>query len=363
MITEENAKETIDKIIAKSRVHHYKPIQIAEILYHHRIDGDFDPQDIESYRNRSKIWRNDITKELVGRVSTSSQKYQDNLFDKNAVPPEAICKLVELNEKTPGCVESYIYGNIANRLVQLDVALSYIRKTKYEELEIKKVVDNFYDVPGLKRSVDKIYEIVVYSLFETLVEVLEAKVTVKISPSKKGVVDQFSDFVKIVLDMDTESLCSVDDAMFFRVGVTNAADRGLDMWANFGPAIQVKHVSLDIDIANDVVDNIDSNRIVIVCMRCDEKKIKSIMSQLGLKIKGIIVEDKLFEWYDEALRGEYAALMGSRIKEHLVDSINDEFPSLDGLEPFMKRRKYDQIAVPKGWGDSKTISLDSYDNR
>ena len=36
----------------------------------------------------------------------------------------------------------------------------------------------------------------------------------------------------------------------------NAADRGLDMWANFGPAIQVKHLTLDesavreIDVAN-----------------------------------------------------------------------------------------------------------------
>ena len=30
-----------------------------------------------------------------------------------------------------------------------------------------------------------------------------------------------------------------------RIGVTNAADRGLDMWANFGPAIQIKHLSLN----------------------------------------------------------------------------------------------------------------------
>ena len=31
----------------------------------------------------------------------------------------------------------------------------------------------------------------------------------------------------------------------YRVGVTNAADRGLDMWANFGPVIQVKHLTLN----------------------------------------------------------------------------------------------------------------------
>ena len=36
----EQAKVSIDKIIKKSRVHLYKPIQIAEILYRDRIYND-----------------------------------------------------------------------------------------------------------------------------------------------------------------------------------------------------------------------------------------------------------------------------------------------------------------------------------
>ncbi len=68
------SKEALDKIIRKSRVHLYKPIQIAEILYQYRHGAKIKLDDIETYRNISKKWRDDISKKIVGRVSTSSQK-------------------------------------------------------------------------------------------------------------------------------------------------------------------------------------------------------------------------------------------------------------------------------------------------
>ena len=33
-----------------------------------------------------------------------------------------------------------------------------------------------------------------------------------------------------------------------------AADRGLDMYSNWGPAIQIKHLSLDVELAKNIVD-------------------------------------------------------------------------------------------------------------
>ena len=53
-MTKIDAKNALDKIISKSRVHLYKPIQIAEILYRIRNFGDIDPLNLESYRNESK---------------------------------------------------------------------------------------------------------------------------------------------------------------------------------------------------------------------------------------------------------------------------------------------------------------------
>ncbi|HGO6593102.1 TPA: HaeII family restriction endonuclease [Neisseria gonorrhoeae] len=41
-LEEQQAKEALDGIIKKSRVHLYKPIQIAEILYHDRCIKQLD---------------------------------------------------------------------------------------------------------------------------------------------------------------------------------------------------------------------------------------------------------------------------------------------------------------------------------
>lgn len=46
------------------------------------------------------------------------------------------------------------------------------------------------------------------------------------------------------------------NASLFRLGSTNAADRGLDMVANFEPAIQVKHLTLDADAIADICDGL-----------------------------------------------------------------------------------------------------------
>ena len=54
MPTRTEARKSLDAVIRKSRVHLYKPIQIAEILYHDRAYHDVDLNDLETYRNRSK---------------------------------------------------------------------------------------------------------------------------------------------------------------------------------------------------------------------------------------------------------------------------------------------------------------------
>ncbi len=89
-MTISEAKQALDKIISKGRVHLYKPIQIAEILYRDRIDGDIDLSDLSTYRNASKRWRDIICLRFLGRTSTSSARYQDDVFNENAVPPSVL---------------------------------------------------------------------------------------------------------------------------------------------------------------------------------------------------------------------------------------------------------------------------------
>ncbi len=72
------AKKALDVLIQKSRVHLYKPIQIAEILYKHRTEKNINLLNLEDYRAKSKKWRDDVCVDLLGRKCTSSAKFQDN---------------------------------------------------------------------------------------------------------------------------------------------------------------------------------------------------------------------------------------------------------------------------------------------
>ena len=109
-VTPEEAKCALDNVIKKSRVYLYKPIQIAEILYHHRIqkDNDVDLDNIETYRAQSKKWRDVVCKKLLNRVSTSSAKFQDSLFEENAIHPKILSTLGRINKTGNGDRKSVV---------------------------------------------------------------------------------------------------------------------------------------------------------------------------------------------------------------------------------------------------------------
>lgn len=265
MISKVVAKEALDKIISKSRIHFYKPIQIAEILYHVRRYGDINLLNLEEYRNESKHWRDEVSIQLLGRKCTSSARFQDDLFNDNAIPPKVLNILGHENLMTNGAVEAYIYRRFTNKHNQLFNALSYCRDSSKSDFNVINFINSFWNEPGLKRSLDKIYEIVVYALFSSLVESLKLKIELSVDESKFDILDEFKDFSQKVMCLDMTKPKFIQDAKIYRAGVTNAADRGLDMYSNWGVAIQIKHLSLDTTLAENIVSNISSNRIVIVC--------------------------------------------------------------------------------------------------
>ncbi len=342
----QEAKNALDKVINKSRVHMYKPVQIAEILYRDRISKDINLSKIETYRTASKSWRDVICIQFLGRISASSARYQDDIFNKN-IATKILSILGKENRKKNGIVESYIYRKFLDKYSQMSIGLGYCVKNDKNKFNLSSFLSFFWNEPGLRRSIDKIYEIIVYALFSVLVDTIEITVEVSLNKTKLNILKEFEDFTKQIINLSVDNPQFRIPAKIYRVGVTNAADRGLDMWANFGLVIQIKHLSLDEKLAEDVVNSISADRIVIVCKEVEEKVIVSILNQIGWKskIQSIITEKNLIDWYERALRGVYSNILGDKLLKILIEEIRNEFPVSKNIKfiRFYKNRGYHKL--------------------
>lgn len=329
-------------------MHLYKPIQVAEILYRDRVHKDIKLRSLEDYRTKSKKWRDDVSIVLLGRVCTSSARFQDDLFNDNATPPAILEVLGKENRRTKGAVEAYIYSKFDTKREQLSNALSYCLDGDAKTFEVKKFIDSFWNEPGLKRSLDKIYEIVVYALFSTLVDAMDLEVAVTVEEDAYPLLKEFEDFTQKVMCLDCSMPQHIQEARVYRVGVTNAADRGLDMYSNWGPAIQIKHLSLDLSLAKSIVNSVSSDRIVIVCKDAEKDVIVSLLTQIGWRshIQSIVTENDLIDWYEKALRGSYSDKLGEKLLYCLASEIAEEFPSVDNTPEIIKKRHYELVSDP-----------------
>ncbi|GAB4317995.1 MAG: HaeII family restriction endonuclease [Phototrophicales bacterium] len=335
-----DAKKALDRIIDIARVHFYKPIQIAEILHHDRTQpGNIDITSLETYRSISKKWRDAISQRLVGSISTSSSRYQDNVFDKNAMPPHHLAELAEVNRQENGIVECYIYHRMGQKWGDLLESHNYLLNSTVSSFNLSHFLAFFERSTGLTRSVDKAYEIIVYSLFSTLVHALNATITLSLENPDPQIMRDFNSFIQQVLGLSTEQPRQTLSAQLYRAGVTNAADRGLDMWTNYGPVVQVKHLRLDRQLAESMSDELPTSSMIIVCKTADADLIQSLLSQLGLRIRGIITQDDLENWY-HLCQTTYHNTLGEKLLVNLRREFKQEFPQLVEFEHFLKERGY-----------------------
>ncbi len=242
-------------------------------------------------------------------------------------------------------VEAYIYNRFLGKHGQLSDALEKCSRASKNDFDVKCFIDSFWNEPGLKRSIDKVYEIVVYALFSSIVETLRLQVEISIDPNKKMLLDDFKNFAESVMGIEINKLSKKQEAKVYRVGVTNAADRGLDMYTNWGPAIQIKHLSLDVELAKSIVSSISSDRIVIVCKDAEKGVIVSLLTQIGWKsrIQGVVTESDLVQWYEVALRGKNSNMLGDRLLDRLRRELYQEFPSIKEIPSVLQDRHYEKL--------------------
>jgi HaeII restriction endonuclease. len=103
----DDAKAEIDTLINNARFRCFRPIRVAEILYHSRTEANVALENPESYRVESGRWRDTVSVRLTGKASSSSKSYQKDFSD--LIDPASLSKLDALNRIENGLVESYIY--------------------------------------------------------------------------------------------------------------------------------------------------------------------------------------------------------------------------------------------------------------
>jgi type II restriction enzyme len=229
--------------------------------------------------------------------------------------------------------------------------IALIEKASPKDFQLSALLENFVTQKGIKRSVDKAYEIVAYCLFETIVVTLGTTIKVSVPAKSKELLAEFSDLARVLLGLEAGKDGWELPAHVYRVGVTNAADRGLDMWANFGPAIQVKHLTLDDGLAQSIIDQVESDHIVIVCRDADAEVIKIVAKQIswGRRVRGIVRESELIEWYERCLRGKFSKQLAAPLLERLANGFKAEFPQAKAIIGFLYERKYLSIPVDRRW--------------
>jgi hypothetical protein len=349
------SKTRLDSLIAKGRVDLYKPIQIAEVLHKHRIlpeHEQFDLNDVESFRNRSRVWRDEVTLRLLSKRSTSSARYQDDIWNASAMPPNLLIPLDRFNQKSGGVVEAYIYQRFAARQGLVSSLIAELKNAQPSSFCIARFLGKFESEPGLRRSIDKGYEIVTFAILDLLIRKSGAAISLVIPEHGRSILGDFVGMGERVFGVPRHGQSASVRARIYRVGVTNAADRGLDMWANFGPAIQVKHLRLDAALAVDIVGQLDADRVVVVCKDADAAALTQIMTKLPVspRIGGVIQQHDLIEWYERALRGPHNKILAADLIDSLVKCFESEFPqATEVMTAFMQERGYDRIALGGDW--------------
>ncbi|HEY0406146.1 MAG TPA: HaeII family restriction endonuclease [Pyrinomonadaceae bacterium] len=336
------AKARLDSIIRKARVDLYKPIQIAEVLHRSRTKGDVDVKDVDSYRNESLRWRNVVSQKLLGKQSSSSAQFQHNLWAENAMPPRLLAVLDAENRRVAGQVERYIYMKFKQRQSVVAKIIDVINAATAEEFQVGELFALFRREAGIRRSIDKAYEIVAHSLFETLVTGLEASVKVSVPESSSGMLSEFDALASMIPGVTPERTQRTQPAHIYRAGVTNAADRGLDMWANFGPAIQVKHLPLDEALAKEIINQVESDQVVIVCQSAEASVLRTVRAQLGWgrRVRGVVTEQDLIDWHERCLRGSFSGKLAAPLLKRLREGFKAEFPQVAGILEFFTERGY-----------------------
>jgi type II restriction enzyme len=346
------SKQRLDKLIGKSRADLYKPIAVAEILFRNRTEW-LPLDNLDSYRRRSYEWMWDVIWKLHRKTTQLNSRYWDQLFDDAVLPSKQIQELAQFNAEHNGLVEVYIYAHVQGKYKAFTELRQKLETMPVDGFSLETFLGFFEDNAKYRGSIDKAYEITVYALFNAIVQELRATVTLSVDKSQITLLQEFEDFARLVLGIDTQHLTIEQPARLFRVGTANANDAGLDMWANFGPAVQVKHLSLQPAQTVDICNGVRADQIVVVCKTSDAAAIQTVIEQVGLaeKLRGIITKSDLEAWYAKCFQPQFCNTLGRKVINSIAEEMRLEFPLAiaESFDSFFAERNYSYDILNEEW--------------
>lgn len=309
-----------------SRVEMYKPIQVAELLREMRSNPKIDPNKLESYRSLSRRLRDHVTLRLFGKVSTSSMQFQDNLWNENAIPAAALSCLSKIN-KNNGAVEEHIY----QRIYEKSELMMELRKSilKLKTIEDFKSLINGFNIDGLRTSADRLLEIVTLCILNFYLD--DSKLVLKIVTEKNNIPG-----VTLRKIFERESVWE-QRLEFAKLGHTNAADAGMDLWSNFGIVVSVKNYRLDLSLFDGILLDSPVGKLVIVCEEVSPEVAALTGSNMNLRDVTILTVAELLHDVETLIANDTSC---KNFADSLLVYFDREFPQLLTLVDFMNERGY-----------------------
>jgi len=330
------AKQKLDHVISISRVEMYKPIQVAEVLVNARISKGVNLSRVETYRTQSRHWRDAVTLELFNKRSTSSARFQDDLWNESAVPPAAMTAL-GLANSTSKIVEAYIYHFVADKNKDIAAARTNLSELRTAD-ELEEVLEAFAS-SELTSSADRLFEILASAVFKC--ELNQSGYTIQVDRSPRS---NLATSVDSLVDLVSSEPMPLQVG---RLGHTNAADGGLDIWTNFGVVVSVKRRTLTTSLLEQILQDTTIGALHIVCLDVEPQAnstLRKLKSQ-GREISVTLTADLL----NSVQRLLAAPETRTAFIGDLIQSFDKEFPMAQTLSHFLETRGYPAVTLSGIW--------------
>ncbi len=224
-----------------------------------------------------------------------------------------------------------MYGSIGELVLSLE-------GSDPNEFSLRQFLDRCCQ-SQLQRVKERIYEIIACAVPATLTKFLDVQVTTTISAKQFQLVADDETLLAAVLGMPKSKSKKTVAGHLNRLGLTSAADGGVDIVSNFGFIAQVKHAVLDDQLLSKLYGAVQIEGMTVICRSAT---FSSPSDAGGPHTFSVITEDDLVRWSHQIVRGDFGLGAADFLCESLTAGLRREFPACDPVDfaAFMTERGY-----------------------